>query len=263
MRRIETLLTVALAASLSVAGVAFGQSIGSEFRTGTAAQLARKYREASTYHERAKVSFGKRDHAETRKHLEASLGIFPEFGDSHLLMAKILYTEGDYPKALAEILQAKAGCEKTAIMWEKIELERTTELRKRRKGAEQTQVDLMRQQSIFQPSSWSRAMGELDHLLGDVPLVTPYYGRIPAEYSFLHANVLLRLQRHAEAVEQYDAALKSDPTYAEAANNLASLYYETQEYEAAMMVVTKADARGVSLNPELVKAIEGALRQPK
>lgn len=82
---------------------------------------------------------------------------------------------------------------------------------------------------------------------------------VPARYSTLHGNILLRLDKLPEATTQYQAALKVDPAYGEAANNLASIYHMAGQNEKAMEIVTEARKRGAKLHPELSRSIEAAL----
>jgi Flp pilus assembly protein TadD len=82
---------------------------------------------------------------------------------------------------------------------------------------------------------------------------------VPARYTCLHGNILLRLDRNSEAIAQYEEALKTDPGYGEAANNLASIYHVSGRNRKAMEVVTEAQKRGAKLHPELAKSIEAAL----
>ncbi|MBK6403571.1 MAG: hypothetical protein IPF66_00185 [Holophagales bacterium] len=62
---------------------------------------------------------------------------------------------------------------------------------------------------------------------------------------------------------QYELALKANPGYGEAANNLAALHYSARRYDEAAGVVKEAEGRGVVINPELKKAIEAARAQPR
>ena len=108
------------------------------------------------------------------------------------------------------------------------------------------------------------------HLGGDLrrleQLVTEPAGwnpEIPAEYDFLQGNVLLKMGGYTAAAAFYHEALHKLPAYAEAANNLASIYHAAGMLEIARDVVTKAEAAGATLNPELKKAIEEGLAKGK
>ena len=64
-------------------------------------------------------------------------------------------------------------------------------------------------------------------------------------------------------IKANEEALKSDPAWGEAANNLASLYHVAGKHERALEIVTEAEKLGAPLHPELRKSIEAALaRRP-
>jgi tetratricopeptide (TPR) repeat protein len=67
------------------------------------------------------------------------------------------------------------------------------------------------------------------------------------------------MQKFPEAIAKYDDALRIDPGYADAANNLASLYYSAKQYQKAAEVLSRVEAKGATVNPELKKAIADAL----
>lgn len=268
--RFLKLLTAILAVAVATTGrVGLGQSGKSEYRN-VDSQLMRKYRDANAYLEKAKTCYGKKDIEGTKKNLDASFGLISEFGDAHLLMAKVHYGEKNYPQALIEVTKAKTGHEATAGLMERMQQDRMSELRKRRQEKDESLTDLRARLARVPPeqqyaiqdqiSRLERDKQDIDRIV-DAPPVN--MSQVPAEYFFLHGNILLRMQRHAEATDQYNEALEINPSYAEAANNLASLYYSTRQYDKAMALATKAEAGGVPFNPDLKKAIESALKPAK
>jgi tetratricopeptide (TPR) repeat protein len=264
MRRRATLATVALAVAAALAGQAsFGQG---EYRN-IETQLVRKYREANGYYEKAKVRFANKDFRRALKELDTCLGIIPEFADAHLMLAKIYYSEKDFPKALTEVLLAKTGFGSTAGLIEKVQQDRRFELRKRQELLEQS-LSSLRAELLRTPAGQQHtiqgqiARAERDKADIDRELFEPIpnLSQLPAEYFFFHGNVLLRLQQYTEAAAQYDEALKINPGYADAANNLASLYYSAHQYEQALAILKRVEAKGATVNPELKKAIQDALK---
>lgn len=231
------------------------------------AQLVRRYRDAEVSYAKARALFDKKDFPGARKELGVCLGLIPAHANAHLLMAKLLYTEKDYVQALSEVERARAGHETTAAILARMDEDRMSELRRRAKESADTIAGLrQRQGSVVSAELQQQIIAEetkkqeIDRILN---AQRPDPRAMPAEFSFFHGNVLLRLKRPAEAVAQYEEALKVNPAYAEAANNLAALYHSARMYEKARAVVTAAEGNGVVLNPELKKAIESALAQPK
>jgi len=227
------------------------------------AQRLASYRDAAKIFEKARVSFGKHRFKDASEQLRTCLARFPELSDAHLLLAKILYMQKDFSGALVEVELAEKSHEAVGDLMSRMQQDRLSEMRRRRGDSE----DLIRSlnASLAQASSdeerkildkiarAERGLAELDRALED-PF--PNQGGIPAPYHFLHGNVLLRLQRFEDAVRQYEQALRADPAYGDAANNLASIYQATRQFERAAAVLAEVEARGAAVNPELKKAIE-------
>lgn len=264
MRNVAAILVLTLAVAAPL--TAQTSPAQSEYQN-TDAQLVRRYRDAEVAYGNARTRFDKKDFKGARKELDACIGLIPAHAEAHLLTAKVLYIEKDYAQALTEVERAKAGHLSTAAIMAKMQEDRLSELRKRAQESSD-RVAALRQ---AQGSTVSAAMQaqitdeeaqkqEIDRILN---AQRPDPKQIPAGYFFFHGNVLLRLQRNAEAVAQYEEALKINPAYGEAANNLAALYFSARQYEKAREVATTAESNGVVVNPELKKAIESALQQPR
>ena len=215
------------------------------------AQLVRRYREAEVAYGKGREHFERKDFEGTRRELGACFQSIPSYPDAHFLLAKVFYIEKDYPQALKAIERAKAGYRTLATILATLQEDRLSEMRTRI----QEQADLAAAfgRWISRPEPEGR---EIDRIL--------YAQRsdrneLPAEYSFFHGNVLLRLNRPAEAAAQYEEALKTDPACGEAANNLAALYHSARLDEKAREVVTKAESNGVVVNSELKNEIDIAL----
>ena len=71
----------------------------------------------------------------------------------------------------------------------------------------------------------------------------------------MHGNILLRMGRLDDAEGQYRKAIAARPDYGEAANNLASLYYQAGKMDNALQVLEEAEQRGLPINAELKKAV--------
>lgn len=266
--RTRVILAVAFTMTLSMTGRADVSQSGDVAYTKNDSQLLSRFEDANAHCEKARKLFAKKDLSGTRQALEDSLRLFPELAEAHLLMAKVFYIENNFEQALLEVILAKNGHLSTATLLQRMQQDRMTWLRERRQEKEETISELrarlatvpaeQKQQVQLQIYRVEKDKDEIDRMLYGT---TPTANQIPAEYFFFHGNVLLRLKDYTEAAAQYDEALKSNPGYGDAANNLASLYFTTGEYEKALAVVKGVETHGVLVNPELKKAIQDALRQ--
>jgi tetratricopeptide (TPR) repeat protein len=108
-----------------------------------------------------------------------------------------------------------------------------------------------------QIQSWidtlQREMDEIDR--EQVEGVAPELAALPAEYSFVHGNILLRSNRLVDAEPQYLRAIEARPDYGEAFNNLASLYYQAGALGKAREVLQEARNRDLPINLDLERAV--------
>ena len=240
--------------------VAVAQSLETSQHRDVDVQALSRLNDANTRLKRAWSSFEKRDFAGARAEAAKCLELVPALPEGHLLLAKAAYVEKDFPEVLAEIEAAKAGHEKTAALRERMDQYRRADLRKRMRVLDNEISDL-RAQAARQGSGTRLAAAESERArlqeLESAP--ADWDVEVPAEYDFLHGNVLMRLGRYDVAVAQYGEALRKKPAYVEAANNLASVHHGKRQYGKALEVVQKAETAGARLNPELKRAIEEGL----
>lgn len=264
MHKAATILVLALAVAAPL--TAQTSPAQSEYQN-LDAQLVRRYRDAEVAYGKARTRFDKKDFKGARKELDACLELIPAHAEAHLLTAKVLYIEKDYAQALTEVERAKAGHVSTAAIMAKMQEDRLSELRKRAQETSDSVAALRQVQGSNVSAALQAQIADEDAKKQEIDRILnaqrPDPKQIPAGYFFFHGNVLLRLQRTAEAVAQYEEALRINPAYGEAANNLAALFFSARQYEKASAVATTAEGNGVVVNPELKKAIESALQQPR
>lgn len=82
---------------------------------------------------------------------------------------------------------------------------------------------------------------------------------LPAEYSYVHGNLLFRMKRYEEALAQYEKTVAADPRHGKALNNIANIYFMARQYDKALEYIEKAEAVGAKVNPDFKKAVLKAL----
>jgi tetratricopeptide (TPR) repeat protein len=267
VRPVTAFLVVALACATLLSS---GPGLSQAEYDKTDAQRFSKFRSATVSYEKALKLLSKKDRDGALKALAACFEQEPEYPEGRFLMARLLYAEKEYTRALGEIILATSGHEKTADLREKMQWDRRKAISERVRGkdtaiSEQTgrMATLPMDQRSMVEMEINRLQQEkavLERELEDTnrgPLL------VPARFSSLHGNILLRLDRLPEAVKQYEEALKAEPGFGEAANNLASVYHSAGQHQKALDVATEAQKRGATLHPELVKSIESALAKAK
>lgn len=255
----------AVAVSLLFGCGALAQSPGQTENKTTDVQRLSAYRDATVLLERARGLYEKKDLAGARAVAGECLGKAPTLSDGHFLLAKISYLEKDYAKALEEVEAAEKGWDETAAVLERLQADRLTKLRGRLREKDESiaylQGELARspgQQAVIQPqiTKLQNDKREIERILQETPATG---APLPAEYRYVHGNILLKLKRPGEAAAEYGEALRLKPGTSEAANNLASLLYGARRYAEARSVLQSAESAGATLNPELKLAVEKAL----
>ena len=92
-----------------------------------------------------------------------------------------------------------------------------------------------------------------------VPTVPTEGSIVPAEWSYIHGNLLFRQKKYEEALAQYYKTIASDPQQGQALNNIANIYFMARQYDKALEYIEKAEASGAKVNPNFKKAVLTAL----
>lgn len=222
---------------LALLGVAVAPAARAQGPNRNDAQYVRQAKDALVAFERAAALTDAGDRDGAFDSLEMSFAIVPDFPEARFLRARLLYANGEYTRALLEIRCAEEGHARFVGLRDRMKSDWARMLRSH--GARYT---LERD-------------GSIRPLLQTAPPPEP----VPARYSFLHGNILLRLGRLGESVARYEAALAVEPEFGDAANNLASVYHAEGEHAKAMEVVITTGKRGAVVLPELKRSIEEAL----
>lgn len=263
MTRVNALLAAALGLAMLLS--AHPGPAQAEYRTIDAQRIS-NYRGAVAAYEKALKLMDKKDLDGALDALVVSVQAMPDFPDSHFLMARILYSEKEFTRSLGEMVLAREGFERTADLRESMLKDRRRALSDRIRQKDVAISEQTSRMATVSPEQRQKIQMVIDRLqlerqdlLRLVQESSQAPTLVPARYSCLHGNILLRLDRDPEAIAQYEEALKTDPGYGEAANNLASLYHVSGQNRKAMEIVTEAQKRGAKLHPELAKSIEAAL----
>lgn len=234
--------------------------------------LLKKYKSLTFGIEKAKKYFIKEDWSLCEKELNTCLEKLPEHHEAHYLMSQLLYKKGKFDKALEHIILAESGFNHFA------ELALSSQQEKLKKNIEdkgqmtdtvgqlEKARDQAKERGSCQPEQYETAVQEGANKLANAgkfseEVPSKLSIQIPAEYHFFHGNCLFRLKRIPEAEEQYQAAIKTDPLYANAYNNLINLYYIQKRFTEAKSFLNQAEIHHVAVHPELKKAVNEAVEK--
>ncbi|MBN2199894.1 MAG: tetratricopeptide repeat protein [Candidatus Aminicenantes bacterium] len=237
-------------------------------------QLVQKYKASIAKLQEGKALFLKAKYDRAEKKLQEALKIFPRNPDAHYLLAQIALNDGDHEAALSSIEDAEASFVETRKFYAYYYEQRIIELREQKTKLEESirskenQISELRGKGRSQSADSAIAgiehqlqpertlMGKIDQQLRDpIPENPP----IPAGYHYIHGNILYKLKRPREAVDQYLETIRIDPHHEFAYNNLAGIYFGIGQYQTALDYLLQAEANGVKINETFKKDLETRL----
>jgi pentatricopeptide repeat protein len=257
----------AIILALTLGGFAAAQESGLR-----AEDIERQYRAAKPSYDKAVKLFAKQDALGVQRELEAAISAFPAYSEAHFLLAKSHYLSRWYAEALPPMERAEAAWNDFAgLIADARSSQWAAQATRRRALQDQIaalQEDLSRS-TVPRPGTVAapeqdRAriqnyISQLQHEIQEIDRgqSAPQQGSasMPAEYSFVHGNILLRMNRLDQAEQQYLRAIAANPKYGEAFNNLASLYYQAGRFEEARQVMQQARSRRLPVNADLERAV--------
>ena len=250
-------------------------SFGQEDLTGQETELFKKYKSLNKNYEKGKMYFTREDYNKAKKEFEKIVKNLPEHADAIFFLSQIFYKEGNLDDALSYIEDAKANYEFTAKM--KIEMAKLSrqKLEEKKQDLEDKIEELEDQIAILPQSSEAGEEGgerkrrlqtrideyreQILNIDAQLSLPLPSEEEIPAEYCYVNGNIYFKMKKFQEAHDQYQEAIKIDPSHGDSYNNLAALYFQVKQYQKALDYLSQAEANGAKVNPEFKKAVLKAL----
>jgi len=229
----------------------------------TEKEMLAKYKQARAHFLKGgeHLKSGKLEKAE--KEADVSLGILPRSADARLRKAELAYQRGRYEDALTEITIAKDDFVTVKDLYAFFYQDYLDRLRKQRDDLDNYVKDMStnvsdkgssqgRNPAQAAISKAKQDIAEIDRKLYEP---VPQTLEVPAEFHYIHGNILFKLKRFAEARDQYQAAVKADPRHANAWNNLINIHFASGDQANALRLLEEAETNGVQVNAKLKQAI--------
>lgn len=234
MTKFKRALSIIMAAFFCV--LLSGWSFAQEDFTREERMLFQRYQSASKRFEKGKDEFGKGKIDKAENEFNECLKIMPEHADAYFMLSQISYKRGDLEKALTQMETAKENYHFIVKM--KMNME---------------QVRILKMQEARDEGRYDeRGTQALDHRLNR-PVATKE--EIPADYHYIHGNILFKLREFQKAYDMYLQAVTVDPKYTDAYNNLANICLMSKQYEKGLEYLNMAAENGVKVNEKLKEAI--------
>jgi tetratricopeptide (TPR) repeat protein len=236
----------------------------------TEKEFVDKWKRANPKFIKGKEHFTKKRYEKAGEELKACLEILPEHSSALYLLAQVDYQKGDFPQALADIEKAKESFVVLSQFTAFIDAQRLDALRDEQMSLNQqistlqdaynrTRDETQKQQLMQSISLLRSQLSIINARLQERPL--PEGITLPADYSFVHANILFKMNRFQDAHDQYLKTLESDSAHVGAYNNLVNMYYMARDYAGALEYIETAESNGVEVNPKLKEAVLKAAKK--
>lgn len=234
MTKIKGLLTVLLVSFFIFC--LYGSSFAQEDFTREERMLFQKYQAANKRFEQGKKEFGKGKIDKAEKEFNECLNIMPEHADAQFMLAQIAYKKGDLELARSRMETAKENYHFIVKM--KMNMD---------------QIRILKTQEARDSGRYDEAGKEaLDHRLTR-PVATKE--EIPADYHYIHGNILFKLREFQEAHDMYVKAITLDPKHKDAYNNLINIYLMSKQYQKGLEYLKMAEDNHVKINEKLKEAL--------
>lgn len=221
-------------------------------------KLIRGYKLSEKYFKKAEKEYSKGNYAEAGKHMKKCVDIFPMHANGHYYLSLIYYKEKNYPLALAHVEKAKANIKDLNRLKVHILFMRNRKLKEYQKDLNDGKyVSYFGENNPcmvkYGTQISERKATEVELLIGK-PVKKEIH--IPANYFYSHGNILFKLKRYKESIQQYVEVIKRDPNHGGAYNNLANLFYLAGKKDAASLCLNQAEACGFNVDPRFKKILE-------
>ncbi len=263
-RKKELIMSVLVIIFFVGASLAFGQ----KDYTKDEKRLFQRFKIANKHFENGKGHFLKEDYKKAEKEFMKCLEKMPEHTGACFFLSQISYKKEKLETALKQIEKAKKNFASMDRIRANLQQLFILELQEQKMIKEQRLIELRGQLSggNLSASEQSKVRAAIGGVEADIGVIKsqlnkaiPESQEIPADYFYLHGNILFKMKQFQEAFAQYKEAIRINPQYGDAYNNLANLYFMAKQYQKALDCLEQAEANGAKINPEFRKAVKKAL----
>ncbi len=233
---------------------------------------AQKFKLAKQLYQKGQQLFLKGKFKKAEEALNDCLEKFPKYSDADYYMSQICYKKEDFQLALQHIEKAKENYKFMADLGVSTQLEYLDSLRKQKQDLEENLRNMKQQlaDGNFKGGAFSSTRTELQGKIASaeksliqieerVRNPIPTEAQMSADYYYVHGNILFKLKKYKESLDQYLQAVRVNPNHGNAYNNIANLNFMARQYQKALYYLEKAESCGIKVNPKFREAIYKAM----
>jgi len=268
---IRKITRLVLAAALTAPTMGF-RSMDQEVEIIDQQKLLKRYQAAYRNYEKGKKNFVKEKLPKAEAELLLCIDKMPEHAGARFYLARIAYRTERMIQALEWIEGAKRDYAMNARLEFLVEQQRRKEQLEMRRQEKLNRLRFVESQTIRgsrgeeesqlgNEAELAKAGEELSRLEEEAARPPAVDLEIPADYHYVHGNILLKLERVREAQALYEEAIKIDPQHGEAYNNLAAIFFADRKYQKALEYLDRAETLGASIKPEFRQRLLNAMEK--
>jgi tetratricopeptide (TPR) repeat protein len=238
-------------------------------------KMVENFKRATPFYLEAAKQFAKDNLDKAEKKLQEALAIMPEHADAYYLMAQIQLKRKEFSQALASIIAAEKNYAAIAKFQTFTHQQYFDQLRQQRQDLEEKRgkiQDALVRLPPLNPKE-SAAIQDRGRYDAEIQAITriiqqidtrlnspiPPTFEIPAGYFYIHGNALFRQGMLVDAAAKYQEAIRLEPSYGNAYNNLALVSFSLGKYQEALDCLLRAEAAGIKINQDFKRAIEAKI----
>lgn len=263
-RKISSIFTIIFTISI------FATTILSQERYLMNSKERFAFKKATQFFANGKSLFDKKEYEKSLKYFSKCIKQLPIHADAYFYTSQIQYISEKYPEALKSIENAKDYFKKFADIKTNTQLEYFDQLRDEKQKIETDLIDLKAKLANTKPTSTSNKTAlesAIDAASNNLSLIQerlksqiPEVMKTPANYYYVHGNILIKQKKYDESYVQFIKAVETDPGHGEALNNLATLNFMAKRFKEALYFINQAEIKKLKINKKLKEAIEDSLK---
>lgn len=253
-RKTAAALAAFVLLSVAAAPLLSGQAMDDKDRL-----LFQKYRMTRPDLVKAQEQLKKKQVDKAEQSLLKVLAQMPENAEASFYLAEVCYQKGEFERGLAAILDAETNFPVIQKALYRRQMGTITQGGEDR--ADLQNEILAQQQKTGEPitAATAKMKEQAGQSQSSAQDLKSEVLSIPAEYSYVHGNLLFRLKRFEEALAEFEKAVVADPKHGRALNNIANIYYMARQYERSLEYIGRAESVGAKVNPDFKRAVLQAL----
>jgi tetratricopeptide (TPR) repeat protein len=222
-----------------------------------------KYMIARSHYTKAMTLLADNKLSEGEGELLEAVKTFPQLAEGYIELGNLSMRRGEFREGLERYQKASGALSELQGIQRRQEVERQRQLQESIDLLNERISDLSRSQRASDQGKIQQAMVRLEKLKQERTNAQPSTETpFTPEVHFLVGTALMKLERFEEAGKEFQNALALRPSFGEAHNNLAVVFYYRRDYPACWEHLRAAEHAGVRVDPRFKEELSAIFPEP-